>query len=252
MRRSKAVAAASVLACLLSSCVLGATGDPHLVTDDSAVLTGTLQSTSSDQASYWFEYGLTASYGWDTGQSFVDVVNDPPSSVSARIGGLTPGTTYHYRLCWDTVNDSLPAGCHSDRTLTTGVGRVSVSGLWSTTQLGPFTADIFDYRIEAVADAPGPGYVDGTLTVHERYVFVPQNAVIYEQTSTFPVYCLRVAGNRAVVEVGGLLYVIEDNDATGDRFSTTPVASETACPDPSTSQLGPTPTPGDFTIQGGA
>ena len=51
--------------------------------------------------------------------------------------------------------------------------------------------------------------------------------------------------------------VIEDrravgNGATGDRFSTTPVAYESPCPEPSTSLLGPTGGSGDFTIEGGA
>ena len=248
---------AVVVACLLSGCVLGKTRDPHVVTDDSAELTGTLVSSSADQADYWFEYGPTSDYGSDTIHTGINVVNRPPSSVSATVGGLTAGSTYHYRLCWRVVNASLPpAACDSDRTVTTGVGRVSVTGTGRIDQDAYPELIESEYSVDAAADAPEPGYVDGTVTEDYKEYFVPQSQLILEIDSTGTVECLRVAGNVAVVgysdqQFGSQLLVIEDNGATGDLFTVKP-APASPCPTPSSSLLGPTPTSGDFTIQGGS
>ena len=46
---------------------------------------------------YHFEYGATASYGTSTSTATV-AAGETPVDVSRSIGGLQPGTTYHYRL----------------------------------------------------------------------------------------------------------------------------------------------------------
>ena len=88
VRRGRVWVTAAAVACLLSGCVLGATGSPHLVTDTSAKLTGTLVSDSSDQpdqVAYWFEYGPTSNYGSETVHTGnVDVVNRGRSFFNIR------------------------------------------------------------------------------------------------------------------------------------------------------------------------
>jgi len=75
------------------------TGAAGSITTNSAELTGTI-NTYGGQTTYHFEYGTSPAYG-----SRVPVANDAPAglsqtpkTVSRPIGGLQPGTTYHFRL----------------------------------------------------------------------------------------------------------------------------------------------------------
>jgi phosphodiesterase/alkaline phosphatase D-like protein len=47
---------------------------------------------------YRFEYGTTPSYGLSTAQSALLAIDNIPHPVSEPLGGLTPGTTYHFRV----------------------------------------------------------------------------------------------------------------------------------------------------------
>src|SRR3954452_22516902 len=95
------VTLAVVAAFVLSGCLLSPTGDPQIVADESAVLTGTLRSsTFLEGATYWFEYGTSTAYGSSTPRS-APGIQQGTTPVSEVVDGLTPGTTYHYRLCSD-------------------------------------------------------------------------------------------------------------------------------------------------------
>jgi len=91
------------------------TGDAANVTDTSARLTGTVNPSGAD-TTYRFEYGTNStSYGSNTG--WVNVGNgstDVP--VAMDISGLTPDTTYHYRL---VAMNSAGTTDGDDRTFTT-------------------------------------------------------------------------------------------------------------------------------------
>jgi phosphodiesterase/alkaline phosphatase D-like protein len=67
------------------------------------------------QTSYWFEYGLTNTYGARTAPRTLSAGNST-RSVSARLSGLEPGKTYHYRVVAQNQN-GLTVG--SDRSFTT-------------------------------------------------------------------------------------------------------------------------------------
>src|SRR5438093_9398277 len=72
------------------------TGPVSAVGPTSATVTGTVNPNG--QATNWyFEYGTTTGYGskTPTGNAGSGTSN---VSVSAPLAGLTPGTTYHYRL----------------------------------------------------------------------------------------------------------------------------------------------------------
>jgi hypothetical protein len=55
-----------------------------------------MASTDIQGSTYYFQYGTSPSYGHATPPTPLPV--GPVESVSAAIGGLLPGTTYHYRL----------------------------------------------------------------------------------------------------------------------------------------------------------
>jgi phosphodiesterase/alkaline phosphatase D-like protein len=72
------------------------TGDASAVTDTQASLAGTV-NPQGELTSYAFQYGTTTAYGQQTtlssaGSGTGDV------AVRADLVGLTPGTTYHYRV----------------------------------------------------------------------------------------------------------------------------------------------------------
>jgi glucose/arabinose dehydrogenase len=105
----------AVGALLATGCASGATDSATDVTDKAATLRAH-GSAGGKQASYWFEYGTTTSYGTATphrdGGSGTNQQN-----VSERVTGLTPDTTYHYRACASNADGS---GCGKDVTFRTG------------------------------------------------------------------------------------------------------------------------------------
>ena len=91
-----------------------ATGGASSVSYGSAVLSGTLNTAGSD-TSYYFQFGLTRSYGAQT--AIADAgAGSRAFGVSLPITGLQPITVYHYRLV--AVN-AAGATIGADRTLLT-------------------------------------------------------------------------------------------------------------------------------------
>jgi hypothetical protein len=72
------------------------TGGVRDVTTNAATLTASV-SPHGSSTTYRFEYGLTTSYGTSTPTTGAGA-GTSSSSVSARIGGLTAGKRYHYRI----------------------------------------------------------------------------------------------------------------------------------------------------------
>lgn len=90
------VALALAAVALAGSSPTVATGGHSHVTDNTAVLSGTVNPNGST-TTYYFQWGLTTAYGVDSvahkaGQG------TKPVSVSTTATGLIPGTVYHYRL----------------------------------------------------------------------------------------------------------------------------------------------------------
>jgi len=83
------------------------------VGESGATLNGALAGASGKA---YFEYGTTATYGASTSAQGVGV-SGSPSPLAAAIGGLAPGTTYHYRL---VAENSAGAVHGNDQTFTTG------------------------------------------------------------------------------------------------------------------------------------
>ncbi len=116
--------AASALACAyLALAAAGApaaappsvfTGDASQLTISSATLNGSVYP-AKQPTSYYFQYGLSSAYGAQTSSTSAGE-GSQSVHVAVPITGLSPGTTYHYRLV--AVN---PSGTVNglDRTFTT-------------------------------------------------------------------------------------------------------------------------------------
>jgi phosphodiesterase/alkaline phosphatase D-like protein len=103
MRRRFQVVAAVVAGSAMLAGIAGAASSPTVVTGGtssrtttSAVLDGTVNPNGSSTA-YFFQWGLTTGYG-DTSKPGSAGHGTRNVSVRTAAGGLTPGTTYHYRL----------------------------------------------------------------------------------------------------------------------------------------------------------
>jgi len=87
------------------------TGDATAVGQTTATVTGTI-TPDGTEAPWVFEYGTTTEYGLTTEQQTVPAGTDP-AAVEAVLTGLSPATTYHYRLVSGEVQGE-------DGTFTTG------------------------------------------------------------------------------------------------------------------------------------
>jgi hypothetical protein len=96
---------------------------PHVVTGPASRLTATAATVEGrlaplgQRAEYAFEYGPTSAYGHKTNARYAGL-QPTPRWVAAELTGLTPGTTYHYRLLGVGASGTA-AG--EDRTFTTPV-----------------------------------------------------------------------------------------------------------------------------------
>jgi phosphodiesterase/alkaline phosphatase D-like protein len=91
------------------------TGAASSLTDTQASIAGTV-NPQGESASYAFQYGTTTAYGQQTtltsaGSGSADV------PVSADLSGLTPGTSYHYRVIATNTSGTTVVG--DDKTFAT-------------------------------------------------------------------------------------------------------------------------------------
>jgi hypothetical protein len=121
MRRKFQVLAAVVMGSAILAGAAGAATSPSVVTggtssvkQTSATLHGTVNPNGSS-TTYFFQWGPTNGYG-DTGRTFSAGNGTTAKSVADGVGGLTPGTTYHYRL---VATNQFGTTTGADRTFTT-------------------------------------------------------------------------------------------------------------------------------------
>lgn len=90
------------------------TGAAQAVGQTTVTLTGTVDPNAT-ATTYSFEYGTSASYGLKTSEQPAGN-GDAATDVSAPVAGLTPSTTYHYRL---VATNAAGVSRGEDRTFTT-------------------------------------------------------------------------------------------------------------------------------------
>jgi hypothetical protein len=89
------------------------TGSAVNVGPDAATVWGTVNS-NAEAATYHFDYGTSTNY---TSQTISEpILNSTPTSVDARLTGLSPNTVYHYRL---EATDAWGTNYGADQTFTT-------------------------------------------------------------------------------------------------------------------------------------
>jgi hypothetical protein len=90
------------------------TSSPSDLSQSSATLSGTV-NPNGQSTTYFFQYGTTTAYGTQTGPANVGS-GSTPVGVHQSIFGLTPNTTYHYRL---VATSSAGTTNGTDQTFTT-------------------------------------------------------------------------------------------------------------------------------------
>ncbi|MDB6173335.1 MAG: repeat-containing protein [Chthoniobacteraceae bacterium] len=139
---------------------------------NSATLNGTV-NPSGNSTTAQFEFGLTKSYGSKRSVTLSPGDGLTPQLVSANLGGLTPGTIYHYRL---TATNAFGIAVGTDGTFATSI---SVAATYLSASTIPVTAGSFSAAGEifsatlnfapatgtnlTVVKKTGAGFINGTF-----------------------------------------------------------------------------------------
>ena len=137
------------------------------VTSTAATLTGTVEP-NGHAASWFFQYGLSTSYGLQTPTRSSSSASGV-RSVSEAVGGLTAGRTYHFRL---VATNSIGTSYSADATFTTSGPPVSVTASATTvvfrhavTLRGKVTSGRADESVALFAQRFGGGSFTALATV---------------------------------------------------------------------------------------
>jgi hypothetical protein len=114
------------------------TGAASGVTRSTATLNGTVDPNGSS-VRWYFEYGTTTAYGLSSGGEDTGA-GDGDVPVAAGLEGLSPGTTYHYRVIATNADGGAEG---ADRTFRTASGP-RLAGISSTAarEVGPTSASL--------------------------------------------------------------------------------------------------------------
>jgi hypothetical protein len=106
------------------------TGGANSITQTSVHLAGSVKPNGQD-TTWHFEVGPTTSYGINTPEQGPVKAGAGATNVAADVTGLTPGTTYHYRLVATNASGSIPG---KDKQFTTrpavSIGTSATTILW--------------------------------------------------------------------------------------------------------------------------
>ncbi len=158
----------AALALVLAGCAGSFTSPASAITDTSATISGLVFDPVDATVPYWFEYGPTAAYGAETTHRTITIDDRDNHPVSENLTGLTPGTTYHYRLC----AEKPLLLCGGDETFTT-TGGVNELSIGADPALYPaFDPTVSDYvtrcgtgpvSVDVAAPAATTVSIDGSL-----------------------------------------------------------------------------------------
>jgi phosphodiesterase/alkaline phosphatase D-like protein len=103
---------------------LATTGSATGITETGATVSGTVNARGAS-TTVTFEYGETPSYGTSISATPSPVTGSTDTAVSAVLGGLDPGTTYHFRVVGTSANGTATG---ADQTFTTPGPPSAVTG----------------------------------------------------------------------------------------------------------------------------
>jgi hypothetical protein len=147
------------------------TGPASAVTEQSATLSGSANPNGVPTA-YWFEYGPTTAYGSTT--SSMDAGSGTGGvAATATLGGLSPATTYHYRLVaansavvkhgadqgFTTASPPPPAPTPPPPTQTSPAPASSSTSQTSTSPTTPATPAFAGVRLVSTRPPFGGGFI---------------------------------------------------------------------------------------------
>ena len=165
-----AVTGAPVMALVTS---LAATG----ITDTGAVLNGSVNAQGSG-TTVVFEYGPTTAYGFTAAATPATVTGTATTAVSAGLGGLLSGTTYHYRVV-GTAGGGTARGSDLTFTTTTFASLANLT-LGTGTLMPGFSRIRTSYAVTLPATTTDltvvPGVADAGATVTVNGVAVASGA----------------------------------------------------------------------------
>lgn len=130
-----ALAAATVVQGAAAATPTAITGTVSAIEGTSATLNGTVNPGSA-ATDWWFEYGLTVSYGQKTATKAAGS-GSANVAVSTTLSGLTPATTYHYRLVAKNSSGTTNGG---DGLFTTASPPIAITS--PATSVGPAGATL--------------------------------------------------------------------------------------------------------------
>jgi hypothetical protein len=119
--RVRLTAVAAVAAFLLipatavASVPTATTANATDITQTSVKLHGSVKP-NGEQTTWHFDFGTTTAYGASTQEQGPIAAGSGTTAVATDVGGLEPGTTYHYRIVATNPSGSIPG---KDRTFTT-------------------------------------------------------------------------------------------------------------------------------------
>jgi hypothetical protein len=99
------------------------TGPATEIVPAAATLSATITANAAD-AGVHFEYGTTTAYGRSSADQHVAGVT--AVTVQAHLGGLAPGTTYHYRVVAASIDGTTPGADRTFRTPIASITRLKV------------------------------------------------------------------------------------------------------------------------------
>ncbi len=107
----------AVLALALAGCASGHEAPATGIGQNGATLNGSVSGTNDGNVEYWFAYGTSDDYGKETPHRTITISDRDNHPVSEPVGGLLPGTRYHYQVC--AKDDLSTAICSADESFTT-------------------------------------------------------------------------------------------------------------------------------------
>ncbi len=117
MRRVVVAMAVAGLGVMGTGCATGLNTAVKDLGDDFAFPRGTVVTTVGGSVNYTFDYGKTTAYGQQA-SGVEDIEKNKGKTVETVLFGLTPNTTYHYRLCARYPRQET-RGCSKDDTFKT-------------------------------------------------------------------------------------------------------------------------------------
>jgi hypothetical protein len=153
------------------------TGSPSAITATTATLDGSVTANNAS-ASVVFEFGKTTAYGSQAPASAVAGLQS--AAVAAQLTGLTPDTTYHYRLV-ATSSDGTTTGVDATFTTTTSTTASAPSGGNSTTESPELTHPAV--TPSNFFATPSRHHKTGTTITYTDPVAARTTIVVFEQTT---------------------------------------------------------------------